>query len=1049
MSRFLCFLIILWATPFLLNGQAFRFNQYTSVDGISQDFIYSINQDEKGYLWVGTGEGLCRFDGQNFTTYSTNNGLAESIITCSYIDSKGNIWYGHNEGGITKFKNGKFSAFKESSLIQSTVNDISALGSVIYFVTQNEGVFAVKNGKIEKIGLFQGRGFYSIECIDEQNMIVGTSEGLCHLVKTGKSWRLQETYLEENWIADILHSNEKGIYLLGLQKGGLKRMRLFENKLQFSQWEGEYDLSELAIKTVLQDNQANIWLGTYGQGLVKLHTDSLGIAAGEKTVYNMETGMSSNFVQSVFQDREGNIWVGTFGDGLSTLIDDFFTFYAHDPTTYGNNVTSIWVDDHEKWYGVDNGLILISPKREKKWSFYTDSTGLVNDAITALYRTDSIMWIGTRSNGAYYLNVNSNEIRKIDWKFGTLEKSINQITGDADNIWIATNGGIVIYDRKQDATILLNTRTGLAHNSINSIYKASNGKIYMGTHSRFLYAITNEEIEEFELTNAGETDVVSIIEDKDGTIWMATAESGVYRMSSDTIENFSIREGLKSNYCYAIQQDANGNIWVGHRGGLSKINKGGKKIEVYDHKSGIKDHVNQNAMFLDGKDYLWIGTDGGAIKYDGTKDKMNDVPPVVNLLKVLIGDKVYDASKEINLPYGNYRIQFEYIGVSFKDPDQVKYQFQLVGHDEIFSDMTEAITATYGRISDGSYTFKVTACNENGICTPTAATVKITIAAPIWKKWWFYLILVFIVSGIVIAGVRYRLSRLKANQIKLEEQLAIKTKEVVEKAERIEEINKDLTDSINYAERIQSSILPDVKILQEALQDSFIFYRPRDIVSGDFYFVQHVKDKLIIGCVDCTGHGVPGAFMSMIGSVTLRNIYTMANWEITPEKVLEQLDKEVELILQQRADEELTAEEAFFQSRDGMDLSLCEVNLKTNEVLLASAMRTSIIQRGGELEILSGDKRTIGGGMSLGIEFKLQRFQMKPGDALYLFSDGYTDQFGGAEGRKLKLSGAKKIVEGLSDLDRVEYGDSIATNFDQWQADWPQIDDVLFIGLMF
>jgi len=192
--------------------------------------------------------------------------------------------------------------------------------------------------------------------------------------------------------------------------------------------------------------------------------------------------------------------------------------------------------------------------------------------------------------------------------------------------------------------------------------------------------------------------------------------------------------------------------------------------------------------------------------------------------------------------------------------------------------------------------------------------------------------------------------------------------------------------------------------------------------------------------------------MSMIGSVAIRNIYEImeitGEWQ-TPEKVLEALDREVEIVLQQKSDEDEDPIESFFKSRDGMDLTICEINLDTNEVLLSAAMRTSLIRQNGKVEMISGDKRPIGGGESRGIDFSLQRFQMAKGDALFLFSDGYSDQFGGENRRKLKLMGVKKIVESLSALHPHEYGDLIQVEFDTWQGDVEQIDDVLFMGLLF
>ena len=270
----------------------------------------------------------------------------------------------------------------------------------------------------------------------------------------------------------------------------------------------------------------------------------------------------------------------------------------------------------------------------------------------------------------------------------------------------------------------------------------------------------------------------------------------------------------------------------------------------------------------------------------------------------------------------------------------------------------------------------------------------------------------------------------------------------MENAEKIHSINKDLTDSINYAKRIQNSILPSKSLLHEALPNSYLFFQPRDVVSGDFYFIERIDNKLIVACADCTGHGVPGAFVSMIGSVTIRNIYSKSKWQWrTPDQVLEELDEEVKLILHR--EKHLFNEETNISVSDGMDISLCEINLDTNEVLLAQAKRTSLLRRNGKVEKLKGDNRSIGGLDLMNTKFTLSTFQLEKGDALYLFTDGFPDQFGGIKDKKLMISGILEMLEAMEDMDRERHLRAIRSNFAIWKSTTAQVDDVLFIGLLF
>jgi ligand-binding sensor domain-containing protein/serine phosphatase RsbU (regulator of sigma subunit) len=991
---------------------------------------------------VGTGEGLCRFDGKNFKTYSTQDGLAENVITCSYVDESGAQWIGHNGGQITKFDNDAFTIIQSSTNIESKINAINGKHGVIFFVAQNEGVYKIQDNQTTSLGTFGFESFHAVYVFDKDNVIVGTSEGLAHLFNEGGEWKVAKTIFEDEWVNTINPAKNKDIALMGTQSGVMAKIRLKDGKLEKSVWDSKVEIGEISLQFVMEDEQNNIWLATYGQGLIKLKSDTTGKSDFEIIEYNTSTGMASDFVQTVFQDREHNVWIGTFGQGLSTLIDDYFTFYNHESEEVSNNVTSIWIDDSNDWYGVDNGLVRISDQLEEGWTFYSAANGFVSDRVTSLFEMDSVLWIGTAANGVYKYDLASEKFESIKWNYGGLHRRINQITGKDGSIWAATEGGLIVYNINHKSTNLFDTEMGLAHNAIKTVMLGSDGKIWMGTHSRYIYCITNSSIEDYEISSTGELEIVSICEDKDGDIWIATSEKGVYKMINESFSHYTSQEGLKSNYCYSIHPDINNNIWVGHRGALSKIEHETNEIATYDYKSGIKGQINRNGMFMYKSDYLWIGTENGAIKYDPSKDVKNTIPPVINLMKVIVGEKEYPINEDIELPYG----------ISFKNPDEVTYQYMLEGHDEVYSNISAEAIASYGKISDGEYSLKIKACNEDGVCAEKEATINIKVRAPFWKKWWFYLILGIVVIGGVILTVRWRLQRMRKIQEYLEIQLEIKTKEVVEKAEHIEEINKDLTSSISYAQRIQSAILPDTDELTTVLPDSFIFYRPRDIVSGDFYFIRQYKNRLIVGCVDCTGHGVPGAFVSMIGSTTLRNIYmlmeTSGNW-MTPDDVLEILDSEVQKILHQEHYDELDLEESFFKSRDGMDLTLIEIDLDTKIVQLASAKRHSYIKQDGEIKTITGDKISIGGGDADIKDFSLQTFQMKEGDALYLFSDGYSDQFGGPEGRKLKLSGVLKILNEMQSKENSKHSQHVGDKWDEWKSDHEQIDDVLFMGIQF
>ena len=253
--------------------------------------------------------------------------------------------------------------------------------------------------------------------------------------------------------------------------------------------------------------------------------------------------------------------------------------------------------------------------------------------------------------------------------------------------------------------------------------------------------------------------------------------------------------------------------------------------------------------------------------------------------------------------------------------------------------------------------------------------------------------------------------------------------------------NKKINDSINYAKRIQNAILPDTGILTKALPESFILYKPRDVVSGDFPWFVQVNDKIFIAAVDCTGHGVPGALLSLIGYFLLNDI--IKSRKVTdPGKILDLLDEGVTQTLRQDQDNSMT--------KDGMDIALCRIDTTTNTVVYAGAHRPLYAMKNGEMVEVKGDKFPIGGGMSKNqTNFTSTQVGMGHGDSIYFSSDGYPDQFGGPEVRKFGSKRVRQLIERVHHLPASESAKVFDREWEEWKGAEKQTDDVLLIGIKF
>jgi serine phosphatase RsbU (regulator of sigma subunit) len=618
---------------------------------------------------------------------------------------------------------------------------------------------------------------------------------------------------------------------------------------------------------------------------------------------------------------------------------------------------------------------------------------------------------------------------------------VNAIDGNGSLIYVATNNGVYTLNSATGERTSRNTANGLPHNKINDLLVDRSGVVWIATLTPGLVSVNSEK--QFLIEGKPKIEFKTLVEGEDGVIW-AGSDMGVFMFdfNNDSLNWFGTQKGLMSDYIYAIAADPKGNIWAGHRMGLSVINPSRKTIQVYGRESGFDSDVRDNATDLTSGQKMLFGTSAGIIQYDAYQSREDTAAPRLSLKSIYINQVAYDPGEDIKLKYGKYSLRFDFVGINLSNPEQVTYQYKLENFDQEWSDLARLTYAYYGRVEDGDYTFMLRACDGNGNCSPEPLTIHISVKIPVWKAWWFIFSAVMLVLTIIFAVFKIRERNQKAIQEYLQRQLDERTREVVQQKEEIEVKNRDITDSLNYAQRIQASILPPIKKLHDAFSGSFVFYQPRDIVSGDFYWYEQVDaNRFIVVCADSTGHGVPGAFMSMIGTTLIKDICLRAG--ITkPSQVLTTLDREVREALNQNLETS--------GSNDGMDIIVAEVDMRTLMFTVSSAMRPVIIYSGEQQIYVKGSRSSIGGQLDedrVEKDFIDEVFQLKRGDIVYMFSDGYPDQFGGPLGRKFKMVRLKNLLRDIHDKPMDEQYNYIKSNFFLWKEDLEQVDDVLFMGI--
>ena len=401
----------------------------------------------------------------------------------------------------------------------------------------------------------------------------------------------------------------------------------------------------------------------------------------------------------------------------------------------------------------------------------------------------------------------------------------------------------------------------------------------------------------------------------------------------------------------------------------------------------------------------------------------------------------YPLPEKLVLPYNQNHLTFNFTGIRFGDWGHIRYRYIMQGAESSWSPITNKSEADYRNLLPGYYTFRVAARGSNSLWS-APVSFRFTVLPPWWQTWPAYFLYFLIGLLSVWSFVKWRERRLKREKQVLEEKVEVRTSQLQEEKQNVESQktlvehkNKEITDSINYAERLQRAILPPVKELKEIWPESFLIYTPKDIVAGDFYWMQHFGDFTLIAAADCTGHGVPGALVSVVCSNALNRTVNEFGIKL-PGPIL---DKVRELVLETFAKSES-------EVKDGMDISLASVNTKTGEVLWAGANNPLWYIQSGEFKEIKPDKQPIGKSSSP-FPFHTQTIQLLAGDKLYLFTDGLPDQFGGPRGKKFMYKQFKELLAQTASLSMEEQSLKLKTSFDQWKGTIEQVDDVCVIGV--
>jgi len=1058
--------------PLVGVAQSFDFKVRNTANGLADNDINALVQDKRDYVWMGTDEGLIRYDGIEDVVYTTSDSLAHNFINCLHLDKKGRLWIGHKNGLITYRENNTFHKLNIENASQ-LISDISEDNKGnIWAIDQKKGIIRIDNndGTISTFfdrKKFGRKSYTSIYPITTNKLLVGTAkQGLFifdfdNNLDQVKISRVPD--IPNVWINTIVKSKKENKYWIGTRGKGFyaySHNNQSDTAVQYSDNDLclKFSIEHETITDIYEEAESHLLLGTKGNGVIRLIYDPVKGDFNDSFKYSNNNGLSNNDIEDILRDREGNYWFGTKGGGVSILVNQFFVFYNLDEIGFPFKARSVFKDGDNLWIGLDNGLLLTDPMCFDVKYFDEQYGGIPNDEIIDFLKTeDNTLWVATANNGLYYKKEGANKFKQKNYYNDISALQINDIEAFDDKIILATKRGLFFINLKTNAITTLETTDGLSHNNINFVYIDRDNSIWVGPSKGGLNKINLQslKIERHPLINGGAVDVTDMTEDLKGYKWISTKGEGVISYSNDSVRfHITSKEGLLKDFCYSISCDKKNRLWVCHEGGISRIDANSADVNSVDiNRAGVKTYGHNDDLgsefhqvVEDRSGNVWFASNEGVVNYIPENDKVNNIAPILNLTNLILDDEEIPVSHKLNLKYpsgqGYYKLRLDFRAISFKNPHGVRYEFKIdkVGSKDEEKKWTK-LDNSYKEIDylrHGNYKIRIRAFNADEKATSLLTTISVNIEKPFWFSLWFIAVAILAIIFAVYLLMKFREKALIRQKQILQREVASQTVVLREQKAEIERKNRDITDSINYAKKIQSSILPSMDDLMGEFPDSFVYFAPRDIVSGDFYWFNKSKDYFIACCADCTGHGVPGAFMSMIGTTILNDIFRLSNID-SPSAMLERLDAEVKKLLQKNQGNE---------SMDGMDISIVEVHIPTRRVRLASAKRPVYLIINNEITLYKGSRRSIGDSYDdVPSPFMNIEYNCNKGDQIYMFSDGYPDQFGGPLGKKFMKVGVQNLIEEIHVKSGTEQFNTVKNNFENWRGGLDQIDDVLFMGI--
>ncbi len=1046
----LSMMVIIFGLPLGSLAQKYEiaFDRLTTDTGLSNDAVFDIVQDKYGFIWIGTFDGLNRYDGYNVKVYKNTPGdttsLADNYIRALYVDDQNILWLGGLRGGLMRFD--PVTETFTQYLTQLNQQYTAAFNAVVDICQDSTGALwiALLGGGFARFdpATAQFKHYYESEITWHENrsrviqadpggrIWVGTDNGLLLFDPRTE----QRTYyrhdpknpfsISGNEIRSSWRDAQNRLWI-----GTLNGLNLYEPETgrfyRYFYAENRQILDENSYIAIHQDATGEFWLPTGDKGLVRARIvsgnrpDSLKWEAYRyRHDPNQNNSLSHDDLRCILSDRSNSLWFGTAGGGISRLNlnkEQFWRLILRDHANVGGNpVRSVFQDKAGTlWIGIDDsGLLQYDRKANRAtmhWADY-DKPGTLNNPVVSALLEDRAgrFLVGTRGGGLALMDRQKGSFQTFppDPNNPTAINNsvVNALCEDvAGRIWVGTDGGgLNLLD---SATMAFkhyttdSTAHSLSSNAIQAIFPDPDGTLWIATWDGFNHF--DPHTERFQVykndpanpRSLSYNSVISVYQDSTGMVWLGTFGGGLNKFDPQTglFTRYTEADGLANNVIYGVLGDDYGNLWLSTNNGLSKFNP---RTETF-RNFGKKDGLLSNQFYWGAAHKSWTGElfFGGSVGLNGFYPQPPDVRvPAVAITGFEIFDKPVDfdrsvfAVDSIALSYQQNFFSFDFAVLDYRDPSRNQFACILEGlnDDWIYCGGRNYINFT--NLDGGDYTFRVRGANPDGVWSAGGASVKVRIIPPVWKRSWFYALEIALAVFFIIGGVMY-------TRMRVRQKMELQRK----------------TNELNYAKEMQLSMLPKENVDLENLE---IVGRMRTAteVGGDYFdFVQLSDGRYLVALGDATGHGVAaGLVVGMIKMAVIASVKTM---------------QEGASILEIVANLNKALKGAIAQNYMGMSFSIGLLDPQKLSIAISSTgMPYPYYYDAATQTLISIELDGPPLGLLDEIFVQEQVIRLKPGDFVIELSDGFVERFSakgemwGFDALEVALADACRAAKSATDV---------------------------------